>query len=208
MNLRPLGYEGKSATQAIQVQTSNPNETIEKQLLSLFRFAYLFLGSTDRKRTNSFGTPPVEGVSPYNGLAKRSGANQTTDNLHAVWGVTFPYSLLRRRRGFPGQPFPCRQPNRKTRATNNHFGLKPQPFFRQPDGNVHCDRDREERDCPGGTMTFKKGTIILGTAAVANGQAKFATAFTKAGTFSIVASYSGDQSYRPQISKAIKQVVK
>ena len=61
---------------------------------------------------------------------------------------------------------------------------------------------------PSGTVAFKKGTIVLGTVALVNGQAKFATAFTKAGTVSIVARYSGDQSYRAQNSKALKQVVK
>jgi hypothetical protein len=61
---------------------------------------------------------------------------------------------------------------------------------------------------PTGTITFKKGTSVLATVPLTNGQASFTTAFTKAGSFSIVASYSGDQNYLPRNSKSIKQVVK
>jgi len=60
---------------------------------------------------------------------------------------------------------------------------------------------------PTGAVTFKKGTAILATAPLVGGQATFTTAFTKAGSFSIVASYSGDQNYLPRNSKAVKQVV-
>ena len=61
---------------------------------------------------------------------------------------------------------------------------------------------------PTGLLTFKKGTSVLATVPLTNGKANFTTAFTRAGSFSIVASYSGDQNYLPRNSKAVKQVVK
>jgi len=61
---------------------------------------------------------------------------------------------------------------------------------------------------PTGSATFKKGVSVLATVPLANGRASFTTAFTKAGSFSIVASYSGDQNYLAKNSKAVKQVVK
>jgi hypothetical protein len=61
---------------------------------------------------------------------------------------------------------------------------------------------------PTGSVTFKQGATVLGTVPLANGQATFTTTFTKAGTFPIVASYSGDQNYRAKNSQAVKQVVK
>jgi hypothetical protein len=60
---------------------------------------------------------------------------------------------------------------------------------------------------PTGTVTFKQGATILGTVPLNDGQASFSTTLTKAAVFSIVASYSGDQNYRPRISKELKQVV-
>lgn len=60
---------------------------------------------------------------------------------------------------------------------------------------------------PQGTVTFKQGAKTLGSGTLANGQASFATSFTKAGTFSIVGSYSGDQNYKAAKSAAIKQIV-
>jgi hypothetical protein len=61
---------------------------------------------------------------------------------------------------------------------------------------------------PTGSVTFKNGTSVLATVPLANGQASLTTAFTKAGSFSIIASYSGDQNYLGKNSKALKQVVK
>jgi|CZKY01.1.fsa_nt_gi hypothetical protein len=60
---------------------------------------------------------------------------------------------------------------------------------------------------PTGSVAFKQGATILGTVPLADGQATFTTTFTKAGTFPIVASYSGDQNYPAKNSKAVKQVV-
>jgi len=60
---------------------------------------------------------------------------------------------------------------------------------------------------PTGTVTFKQGSKTLGIAPLVNGQATFTTTFTTAGTFQIVATYSGDQNYLPAASKAWKQVV-
>jgi uncharacterized repeat protein (TIGR03803 family) len=61
---------------------------------------------------------------------------------------------------------------------------------------------------PTGSVTFKEGTTALGTVTLADGQATFTTAFTKKGSVSILASYSGDQNYKAANSKALKQVVK
>jgi hypothetical protein len=60
---------------------------------------------------------------------------------------------------------------------------------------------------PAGSVTFKQGKNVLGTVSLANGQADFTMAFEKAGTFSIVASYSGDQNHLPRNSKPVKQLV-
>jgi Bacterial Ig-like domain (group 3)/FG-GAP-like repeat/FG-GAP repeat len=60
---------------------------------------------------------------------------------------------------------------------------------------------------PTGSVTFKQGSTVLGTVPLADGQASFTTTFTKAGIFSIVAIYSGDQNYPAKNSKAVKQVV-
>jgi hypothetical protein len=60
---------------------------------------------------------------------------------------------------------------------------------------------------PTGSITFKQGTKILGTATLANGTASFPYTFTAAGNFSIVASYSGDQYYRTKDSTPVKQTV-
>ncbi len=60
---------------------------------------------------------------------------------------------------------------------------------------------------PTGSVTFKEGTTILGTVPLVNGQASFTTAFTKIGTDSIVADYSGDQNYKAANSSPVKQFV-
>lgn len=61
---------------------------------------------------------------------------------------------------------------------------------------------------PTGSVTLKQGAKILGTATLANGDASFVVAFSKAGTYTIVANYSGDQNYNARNSTALKQVVK
>ena len=63
------------------------------------------------------------------------------------------------------------------------------------------------RTMPTGSVVFKRGATILGTVPLAYGQASFTTAFTAAGTFPIVASYSGDQNYHTRNSNIVKQTV-
>jgi hypothetical protein len=60
---------------------------------------------------------------------------------------------------------------------------------------------------PSGTVTFKQGATVLGTAPLVDGQAAFTATFTKAGSFPIVASYSGNQNYRAKNSIAVEQIV-
>jgi hypothetical protein len=60
---------------------------------------------------------------------------------------------------------------------------------------------------PTGSVAFKQGTKILGTLNLVNGQASLPFTFTTAGTFSIIASYSGDQNYLAKNSNGVKQVV-
>ena len=59
---------------------------------------------------------------------------------------------------------------------------------------------------PTGSVTFKEGTTAIGTVTLAHGKASLTTTFTKSGTFSIVASYSGDKNYKAT-AVSIKQVV-
>lgn len=60
---------------------------------------------------------------------------------------------------------------------------------------------------PTGSVTFEQGTTVLGTVPLEKGQASFTTAFASSGTFSIVASYSGDQNFRAKNSQVVKQAV-
>jgi len=60
---------------------------------------------------------------------------------------------------------------------------------------------------PTGSIAFKQGSVVIGTAALTNGFASVTATFTKAGTFPVIASYSGDQNYPEKSSKAVKQVV-
>ncbi|MGA2966613.1 MAG: Ig-like domain repeat protein [Terriglobales bacterium] len=60
---------------------------------------------------------------------------------------------------------------------------------------------------PTGSVTFKQGATVLGTTPLLNGQASFTTTFTRAGTFPVTASYSGDKSYPAKNSNAVKQIV-
>jgi len=63
------------------------------------------------------------------------------------------------------------------------------------------------RTAPTGSVVFKQGATILGTVPLQYGQASFTTTFANAGTFPMVARYSGDQNYRPRNSNLVKQVV-
>jgi hypothetical protein len=60
---------------------------------------------------------------------------------------------------------------------------------------------------PSGSIAFKKGTAVLATVPLVNGNAVFTTTFTKSGNFSIFADYSGDLNYFPKTSKAVRQEV-
>ncbi|HET9409689.1 MAG TPA: Ig-like domain repeat protein [Candidatus Sulfotelmatobacter sp.] len=62
---------------------------------------------------------------------------------------------------------------------------------------------------PGGTVTFKDGTTIIGTGAVSTTtrQAKLATSKLAVGTHNITAAYSGNTNYLSSTSAVVKQVV-
>ena len=63
------------------------------------------------------------------------------------------------------------------------------------------------KTAPTGSVTFKQGSTILGTAPLLNGMATLGTSFSKGGTFPIVAVYSGDNNYPKKNSLSLKQVV-
>jgi hypothetical protein len=58
----------------------------------------------------------------------------------------------------------------------------------------------------GETVTFKKGTTVLGTGALSGGSATFATSTLKVGTTSVTAVYGGDSKFAGS-SKTMSQVV-
>jgi len=59
----------------------------------------------------------------------------------------------------------------------------------------------------GETVTFMKGTKVLGTGALSGGSASFTTSALSAGTDYIKAVYAGDSNFLGSTSKAVKQVV-
>jgi hypothetical protein len=59
----------------------------------------------------------------------------------------------------------------------------------------------------GGTVTFKKGTTVLGTGTLSGGSASFTTSALPAGTNYIKAVYSGGSNFGGSTSKAVRQVV-
>jgi hypothetical protein len=63
------------------------------------------------------------------------------------------------------------------------------------------------RTAPTGSVIFKQGATILATVPLQYGEASFTTSFPTAGTFPIVATYSGDQTYRTRNSNLVKQSV-
>jgi len=60
---------------------------------------------------------------------------------------------------------------------------------------------------PTGTVTFKQGTLKVGTFPLSNAQASYTTTYTTIGTRSITAIYSGDANFTGSTSAALKQVV-
>jgi predicted membrane protein len=59
----------------------------------------------------------------------------------------------------------------------------------------------------GETVTFMKGTTVLGTGTLSGGSASYATSALKVGTNAIKAVYPGDPSFAPSTSKPVSQVV-
>jgi hypothetical protein len=59
----------------------------------------------------------------------------------------------------------------------------------------------------GETVTFKKGTTVLGTGALSGGSASFTTSTLKIGTTSIMAVYGGDSNFASGKSNTVAQVV-
>jgi hypothetical protein len=53
---------------------------------------------------------------------------------------------------------------------------------------------------PTGTVTFREGTTILGSASLSNGQASLLTTALGSGSHSVTAAYSGDATYYPSAS--------
>jgi hypothetical protein len=59
----------------------------------------------------------------------------------------------------------------------------------------------------GETVTFKKGTTVLGTGTLSGGTATFSTSTLAAGNHPMTAVYGGDSTFTGSTSKALKQVV-
>jgi uncharacterized repeat protein (TIGR03803 family) len=60
---------------------------------------------------------------------------------------------------------------------------------------------------PAGTVTFKNGTVVLGSATLSAGVAKYTNTTLAVGTHSITAVYSGSSAFTTSTSPAISQVV-
>jgi hypothetical protein len=59
----------------------------------------------------------------------------------------------------------------------------------------------------GETISFMKGTTILGTGTLSGGTANLTTSTLKVGTTSVTAVYAGDSNFAASKSKAVSQVV-
>jgi len=59
----------------------------------------------------------------------------------------------------------------------------------------------------GGTVSFMKGTTVLGTGTLSGGSASFTTSTLKVGANAIKAVYAGDSNFASSTSKAVSQVV-
>ena len=60
---------------------------------------------------------------------------------------------------------------------------------------------------PTGTVTFKDGKTVLGTANVVNGQAQFTTSSLSTGTHSLTATFSGSQDFAKSTSASLQEVI-
>ena len=60
---------------------------------------------------------------------------------------------------------------------------------------------------PTGTVTFKNGVAILGTATLINGQATLPASFSTSGTYPLTVVYSGDTNYLTVTSPVLPQIV-
>ena len=60
---------------------------------------------------------------------------------------------------------------------------------------------------PTGTVTFKDGSTLLGTSNIVNGEASFTTSSLVAGTHTIIASYSGNGNFNPNVAPVYDQMV-
>jgi len=59
----------------------------------------------------------------------------------------------------------------------------------------------------GETVSFMKGTTVLGKGTLSGGTATFTTSTLKVGTTAVKAVYDGDSNFAGSTSKAVKQVV-
>src|ERR1700730_5992408 len=60
----------------------------------------------------------------------------------------------------------------------------------------------------GETVTFKRGTTVLGTGTLSGGSASFSDSMLTVGTKSITAVYAGDSNFARSTSKAILQIIR
>jgi hypothetical protein len=60
---------------------------------------------------------------------------------------------------------------------------------------------------PSGSVTFHDGTTPLGTVTLANGMASLSTSTLSAGSHTIRAIYSGDNTFNPNQARNLVQVV-
>ncbi|HWC10637.1 MAG TPA: Ig-like domain repeat protein [Acidimicrobiales bacterium] len=92
-------------------------------------------------------------------------------------------------------------------ATATSLGATPNPSTA---GQAVTFTARVTSSAPGsptGTVTFREGTTVLGTAAVSGGSASFATSALGAGSHSVTAEYSGDAAFAGSSSSAVTQMV-
>ena len=60
---------------------------------------------------------------------------------------------------------------------------------------------------PDGTVTFKDGTTVLGTASVVNGQAQFTTSTLTTGTHNVIATFKGTVDFGASSSSKLQEII-